>query len=139
MLARLFATAEPWSLLPLRIALGGIFIVHGSQKLFVFGFPGVAKYLIARGFHPAMFWAIVLILVELLGGIAILVGFMTRWAVALITIEMIVAIYRVVWRTGFFVPGAGVEFNIALIAASLTLLLAGAKKPSVDQGLSKEL
>jgi len=138
MLARIFGTAEPWSLLPLRIALGGIFIVHGSQKLFVLGFPRVAGFLGKLGFHPAMFWAVVLILVELLGGIAILVGFMTRWAVALITIEMIVAIYRVVWRTGFFVP-VGVEFNMMLIAACLSLLLAGAKRPSVDQGLPKEL
>lgn len=139
-MARIFGTAEPWSLLPLRIALGGIFIVHGSQKLFVFGFPGVARYLThLGGFHPVMFWAVVLVAVEFLGGIAILVGFMTRWAVLLITIEMVIAIDRVVWPTGFFVPPRGLEFNIALIAACLTLLLAGAKRPSVDRGLGKEL
>ncbi len=133
MLARIFGPAEPWSLLPIRIGLGGIFLIHGSQKLFVFGIPGVAKYLGGLGFHPAMFWAVVLSLVEFLGGIAILVGFMTRWAVLLITIEMVIAIYRVVLRTGFFVP-RGVEFNVALIAACLTLLLAGARKPSIDRG-----
>ncbi len=137
MLARIFRPTEPWSLLPLRIALGGIFIIHGSQKLFVFGLPGVARFVGKLGFHPMMFWAVVLALVELLGGIAILVGFMTRWAVLLITIEMIIAIDLVVWRTGFFTP-SGMEFNIALIAACLTLLLAGAKKPSVDQRLPKE-
>ena len=138
MLARIFGTGEPWSLLPLRIAIGGIFIVHGSQKLFVFGFPGVARYLgHLGGFHPVMFWAVVLTLVELLGGIAILVGFMTRWAVLLITIEMVIAIDRVVWRTGFF-TSSGMEFNIVLIAACLTLLQAGAKRPSVDRALPKE-
>jgi putative oxidoreductase len=135
----MLGTAEPWSLLPLRIALGGIFIVHGSQKLLVFGFGGVARYLAhLGGFHPVMFWAVVLTLVELLGGMAILVGFMTRWAALLIAVEMVIAIDRVVWRTGFFVPPIGMEFNLALIGACLTLLAAGAKKPSVDRGLSKE-
>ena len=138
MLARVFGTAEPWSLLPLRIVLGGIFIVHGSQKLFVFGFPGVARFLGGLGFHPATVWAVVLILVELLGGIAILVGFMTMWAALLIAIEMVIAINRVVWKTGFYTP-RGWEFNIALIAACLTLVLAGAKRPSVDRGMPKEI
>lgn len=138
MLARLVGTAEPWSLLPLRIVVGGIFIVHGAQKLFVFGFPGVAKFLGGLGFHPAMFWAVVVSLVEFLGGIAILAGFMTRWAALLIAIEMVVAILRVNLARGFYATG-GFEFPLALLAACLTLLGAGAKRPSINHGPAKEL
>ena len=138
MLARIFGTAEPWSLVPLRIALGGIFLVHGGQKLFFLGVPRVAKFVGGLGFHPATPWAVLLIVVEILGGLAILVGFMTRWAALLLAIEMLIAINRVVLKTGFFTP-RGWEFNMALVAACLTLLFAGAKRPSVDRGMPKEL
>lgn len=136
MLARIFGTVEPWSLLPLRVAVGVIFIAHGAQKLFAIGLPGVARFLGGLGFHPGMFWAVVVSLVEFLGGIAILAGFLTRWAALLIAIEMVVAILRVNLRRGFFEPG--LEFPLVLLGACLTLLLAGAKRLSVDRTLPGE-
>jgi len=137
MLARIAGRAEPWSLLPLRVGVGIVFIVHGGQKLFLFGFPGVARFLSGLGFQPPMFWAVVVTLVEFFGGIAILAGFLTRWAAALIAIEMIVAV-RVSWARGFFSDKGGYELPLILLAACLTILLAGAKKPSVDQALPRE-
>lgn len=139
MLARIFEKAEPWSLLPLRIVVGIIFIVHGGQKLFVFGFSGFAGFLVQQGIQPAMFWSVIVTLVEFLGGIAILIGFLTRWAALLLAVDMLVAVLAVHLKKGFFVSQGGYEFALLNLAACLTLLLAGAKKPSVDQALPKEL
>jgi len=139
MLARIFGKAEPWSLLPLRIVVGIIFIIHGGQKLFVFGFSGVAGFFGQIGIQPAMFWAVIVTLVEFLGGIAILVGFLTRWAALLIAIDMLVAILWVLLPKGFFASKGGYEFELLILAGCLTLLLAGAKRPSVDQTLPKEI
>jgi putative oxidoreductase len=137
MLSRIVGTAAPWSILPARIVLGFIFMMHGGQKLFVFGLPGVARFLGGLGFHPAMFWAVIVTFNELLGGIAVLTGFLTRWAALLIAIEMTVVILRVKLTKGLFQP-QGFELELALWAICLTLVLTGPGKPSIDQALHKE-
>lgn len=139
MLARLFGGADPWSLAPLRIAVGVVFLVHGAQKLFIFGFGGVAGYLSQQGIAPAGFWAVVITLLEVFGGIAILIGFLIRWAAGLLAIEMLVAIVTVHLPKGFFVASGGYEFPLTLVGGCLTLLFAGAKKPSVDTCLPREI
>lgn len=138
MLARLVAGAEPWSLIPLRIVVGVVFLVHGAQKLFVFGFGGVAGFLGDLGIQPAPFWAVVITLLEVLGGIAILIGFLTRWAALLLAIEMVVAIFTVHVTKGFFAGEGGYEFPLTLVGGCVTFLLAGARAPSVDQRLPRE-
>jgi hypothetical protein len=60
--------------LPLRLVLGALFLMHGSQKLFgVFGGPGLsgtAASMASLGVTPGLFWAWVAGLVELIGGAA---------------------------------------------------------------------
>ena len=138
MLARIFGTADPWSLVPIRVALGVIFIAHGADKLFVSGLPGFARMVGTLGFHPAMAWAVMVSLVEFLGGLAILAGFMTRWAALLIAIEMTIIMLRLKLSRGLTAAG-GFEFELLIWAACLTLFLTGAKTPSVDQALPGEL
>lgn len=129
--------ASRWATFPLRLVIGAVFLAHGGQKLFVFGFGGFASYLTGVGIPVADFWSAVVILLELLGGVALLVGLLTRYAAAVLSAEMLVAVLAVHARAGFFLP-AGAEFALAILAGSLTLLLAGAGPVSLDRGLGLE-
>ena len=116
--------------IPLRIVLGILFAVHGHPKLFK-EFKGTAKFLKGIGFRPPAFWAAVLGVTEFFGGLALLLGFATRVAAALLIIAMLVALYfnAFKWKKPF---KGGYEFDLLLIAGLLTLLLLGAGPISID-------
>jgi len=123
---------QGWGITALRLAVGVVFLVHGSQKLFVLGFGNVAGFMAKIGIPAPMLAAIVVTLVEFLGGLALILGSFTRWAAALLAINMLVAILTVHLKGGFFVP-AGVEFPLTLLAANLALVLLGSGEASVDR------
>ncbi len=108
-----------WGVLPLRLVVGIVFTVHGGQKLFVVGVAGVARFLATVGLPAPTLAASVPTAVELLGGLALLAGFFTRAAAALLAIEMVVAILFVNIKGGFFEP-RGVEFPLTLLGPAHT-------------------
>lgn len=120
-----------WGILPLRLVVGLMFIVHGGQKLFGFGLAGTAGFLGSLGIPLPMVAATVVIAVELLGGLALLAGAAARIAALALAGDMLVAILTVHARQGFFVPH-GVEFVLTLLGACLTLAALGAGAFSVD-------
>lgn len=141
MLDKWMARFEPWSHLALRIAVGVIFAVHGAQKLFgAFGGGGISGT--ARffeevvGITPGTFWAVVVGLTEFLGGLALLLGLFTRYAAALLSIVMLVAMLRVHLPNGFFLPD-GIEYTLALLGANISLLLGGAGEFALDRYLER--
>lgn len=107
----------------LRVVLGVVFLMHGYQKLFQMGIHGVTGMFGHLGVPLPGFFAVVVTLVEFVGGIALIIGLGTRVAAALISIDMIFAILLVHWKRGFFNPG--VEFPLTLLAAAICLALAG--------------
>ena len=115
----------------LRIVVGVIFLMHGGQKLFM-GFHNVAGFLGSLGIPLPTLEAIVLTLVEFVGGIALVLGFLTRYAAALLVIDMLVAIITVHAKNGFFTSKGGVEFPLLLLVANISLALAGAGALGVD-------
>jgi putative oxidoreductase len=135
MLDRLMSRYEAYAPLVLRIVAGIIFIAHGAQKLFgAFGGHGIsatAQFFEQIGIFPATFWAVVVGLIEFLGGLALLFGILTRYAAALLAVEMLVAIVKVHLPNGFFLP-TGIEFALAMFGASLTLAVSGAGKLALD-------
>jgi len=130
-----------WSLVVLRIGVGGIFLIHGLGKLlnigpYAVGIGGTAGFLGSLGFPAALFFAWVLTLVETLGGAFILAGFLTRYAAVGVGIDMIVAIILIHLPNGFAVTNGGYEFPLLLLLAAIALLLSGAgNKLSLEKKL----
>ncbi len=122
---------QGWGITVLRLVVGMVFLAHGGQKLFVWGFGNVAAFMGKIGIPAPMLAAVVVTLVEFLGGLALVVGSFTRWAAALLAIDMLVAILTVHLKGGFFLP-AGVEFPLTLFAANVALVLLGSGAASLD-------
>ncbi len=137
---RLLSTDEKLgAAIPLRIALGLIFMAHGGQKLFGWlggkGLEGTAGFFMKVGLTPGMFWAVLAGLGEFGGGLLVLLGLFTRLGAFSIAIVMLVAIIKVHWGA-FFMP-TGIEYAASLFATAVALLIAGGGKFSLDAQLQK--
>lgn len=143
------------ALLLIRIVSGGTLAAHGYTKLFggegrkppqiltdIYGqnFAGAVQAggpaKTANGFesmgvpYPAVA-AYASGLAELLGGLALVTGFRTRLAALIVCANMLVAIYKVHWKTGLYGQG-GYEFPLQLAGAAGALVLAGPGAISID-------
>jgi putative oxidoreductase len=120
----------------LRAAVGTIFIAHGAQKLFVYGLSGVAGAFGQLGVPFPEVTGPLVALLEFFGGIALLVGLLTRYAALGLAITMIGAMVMVHAPAGFFLPN-GIEFTLLLSAASLAFAIMGAGEFSIDALLAR--
>jgi len=129
-----FAKLQEWGTAVLRVVVGVVFVVHGGQKLFAWGFGGVAAFMTQVGIPAPMLAAVVVAVVEFLGGLALLLGLFTRWAAVLLAVDMLVAIIAVHLKAGFFLPN-GYEFALTLLAANVALALQGAGEAALERVL----
>ena len=120
----------------LRVVLGITFIMHGGQKLFVYGLGGVAGSFAQMGIPAANVMGPFVAFVEFFGGIAIALGLLTRLAALGLAATMVVAILTVHLKAGFFNPG-GIEFPLSLLGTAITLAITGAGTFSLDAVLAK--
>ena len=118
-------------LLLIRIAVGLVFVMHGGQKLFVFGHAGVTGFMASLGLPFPAVNAALIMAVELGGGLALLAGAATRVAAVLIAGAMAVATVTAHLANGFFLPN-GYEFALTLGLVSLAVAMTGAGRYSVD-------
>lgn len=123
--------------LALRLAAGAIFAMHGWQKLSVMGVGGVTGMLEALGFPLAGVLAVVLIAAELGGGILLILGLFTHWAAKALVVVSAVALFAVHLKNGFFIATGGYEFILILLAASISILITGPGKFSLDAKMRK--
>lgn len=146
--ARLLSTDRDTTLLLQRAALGAIMFPHGAQKLLGwfggFGFSGTMGFFTETMHLPAPL-ALLIILAESLGAIALVLGAGTRLAAFGITAVMIGAIFTTHLPVGFFMnwfgaqQGEGFEFHLLALALALPLVVRGGGLFSVDGALAARL
>lgn len=128
---------ERLAVLILRLFLGFAFMMHGSQKLLgAFGgggIAGVAGMLSKLGLEPSQILAWVLSITEFVGGVCVVLGFLTRFWAAGLVIDMAVAIFKVHMANGFFASKNGFELPLAFGVMALVILLTGPGSLSVDR------
>lgn len=139
----IFGTQASWAPLFARLALGVILFAHGSQKAIgLWGGGGFSRTLefFEQNLGIPRVLAILVIVTEFAGGIALILGLFTRIAALGATVLMLTAIYLVHLPNGFFLSaeGNGIEFNLALLGLSIALLFWGGGNLSVDKLIGGE-
>ena len=140
---KLISSQASLSTLALRVPIAIIFIAHGAQKLFAwfggYGLEGTGQWMASIGLEPGYLMALLAGSAEFFGGIALLIGLLTRPTAFILSLTMIVAIVSVHLANGLFLSNNGYEFALALLAASASLMLSGSGSYSLDNLLAKKL
>ena len=123
-------------LLVARVLLGAIFLAHGWQKLTEWGLDGTGAAFEQMGVPLPGIAATVAALIELVGGIALILGALTTVFSLLLVLDMVGAAVLVHIGNGVFITENGWELVAALGAGALLLAAAGAGAYSVDRTLS---
>ena len=124
-------------LLITRIGLGIVFVAHGWQKFHTNGLDGTAKGFQQMGVPAPTLSAYYATAIELLGGIALIVGVLTPLVGVLLALDMLGAFAFVHVSNGVFVAEGGWELVAVLGLLSLTLATVGAGRYSLDNAVTK--
>ena len=127
----------------LRVPVGLILAAHGAQKLFGWfggnGLAGTAGWLSSMGMEPGFLMAILAGGAEFFGGLALVLGLLTRPAALVAAFTMLVAIFSVHINNGLFVADGGYEYALVLMVALIALIIQGGGYLSMDNALSEKL
>ena len=143
---KLFSTANDHAIGLARLVLGIVFFMHGAQKTLAwfggYGFHATIQLFNTAWGIPARFTKLALA-TEFLGGVGLILGFLSRIAALGIAIDMLVAVAAVHLRNGVFMnwygnqKGKGYEYHLFAIAICILIIVKGAGTLSVDRALTK--
>jgi len=140
LISRVMSTRAGWAPLALRVPVGIIFAAHGAQKLFGwfggYGLTGTAQWMESIGLAPGVLMVLLAGGAEFFGGLALIAGLLVRPAALALSVAMLVAIFTVHISHGLFMSNNGYEFALALLAASVSLLISGGGSASVDAAIA---
>jgi putative oxidoreductase len=141
----LFATTNDRVVALLRLVLGIIFFVHGSQQALGW-FHGYGFHASMRAFEsmgiPGVF-AFLAICAQFFGGLGLIVGLLARIAAFGIAVTMAVAVLKVHLAVGFFMnwygaqKGEGYEYHLLAVAIAILIMVKGAGALSIDRAIAK--
>lgn len=123
------------ALAALRIVLGFLFAAHGWQKFNEWTIAGTQASFAKMGVPAADVMAPAIAVLELAGGVALVLGILTRVVSALLVLDMLGALFLVHAPAGIFAANGGYELVLLLAAASFALALTGAGRLSLDRAL----
>src|SRR5580765_4871643 len=141
MFRKLIATSSTFATIPLRLALATVMIAHGSQKVLgLWGGPRFKQFIAGNTpfnfMKPTWLWLGAAALSELVGGVLVGLGFLTRVGAFFIGCVMLTAIAGVHWPNGLFSANRGYEYPLTILGIVLALLISGGGQLSVDKALS---
>jgi putative oxidoreductase len=118
-------STAPFAVFLLRVSLGVLFLAHVGYKIAVFTIPGFAGYFASLGL-PA-FAAYLTIALELLGGLALILGVYAPWIAIPLAFEMLGTVIMVHGKNGwlFTSKGGGWEYPMFWVVALVVLFLMG--------------
>ena len=138
----LYNALEPFALPMIRVTSGLLLVPHGCQKLFGWfggtGLEAAGQGFASMGFAPGHFWAALVALTEVAGGLCLALGLLTRPAAAAIAIFMAVAVVQVHWPNGFFWTDKGFEYPLLWGIVALAFVIRGGGRYSVDALIGHE-
>jgi putative oxidoreductase len=87
------SSTAPYAAPILRLSLGILFLAHVALKIFVFTIPGFVGYFGSLGLPPILAYGVIAL--ELLGGIALILGIYASWIAVPLALEMLGSIFLV--------------------------------------------
>lgn len=146
MLKMLFATSDDFAPIFVRVALGVVMFAHGAQKVLGwFGGPGLTATLdiFTNKLHFPMWTVIILLIVEFLGSLGLIAGFLTRLTAVGLSCSMSICAYMNHVQNGFFInwfgqqKGEGMEYHVLVLGMCLFLLVRGSGSLSLDRIIAR--
>jgi putative oxidoreductase len=130
---------QPAAPLVLRVVLGGLFVYHGVDK-FDGGIDTLEQMFDSWGVPAPGLTAPLTAIVEIVAGVALVVGLFTRLAASLLAIVMVGALLYVKTDLGIIStdPMPGAELDLALLAGFVTLMATGPGAASIDRAAGLE-
>lgn len=127
----------------LRVPVGIILTAHGAQKLFGwfggYGLEGTGQWMASIGLEPGFLMALLAGAAEFFGGLALILGLLTRPAALVSAFTMVVAIFSVHASNGLFMANNGYEFALSLLAGTAALTALGGGRLAIDNAIADKL
>ena len=137
-LGRVYDAIAPYTELLIRLMAGGSLAFHGYQ--IVFGnIEGAGRFFESVGFENGVRWAWVVGILELVCGLLLALGLLTRLAAAPIIAFLIVAIVSYHWDNGYNWESRGIEYPVFWMIVVFHFLVRGGGRWSLDALIGREI
>ena len=139
LIKKLLTSDAGFAPLVLRVPVGLTLAAHGAQKLFAwfggYGLEGTGQWMASIGLEPGYMMALLAGSAEFFGGLALVLGLLTRPAAIVMAFTMLIAIFSVHIGNGLFMSNNGYEYALSLLAVTVALAIQGGGRLAVDNVL----